>query len=111
MNQSRAQILCQYKITDLFFLSFCPSLYHVSNIFWFVFVISEIGTGFYVEKESSETIDFLERKLKIVDANSENITKAVQATRQNIDRYVTLLLKDIYIYIYIYIERERERNK
>jgi prefoldin subunit 5 len=42
---------------------------------------SEIGTGFYVEKKPSETNDFLDRKLKIVDANSENITKAVQATR------------------------------
>lgn len=42
---------------------------------------SEIGTGFYVEKKPSETTDFLDRKLKIVDANSENITKAVQATR------------------------------
>lgn len=41
----------------------------------------EIGTGFYVEKKPSETNEFLERKLKIVDANSENITKAVQATR------------------------------
>ena len=42
---------------------------------------SEIGTGFYVEKKPSETTDFLDRKLKIVDANSENITRAVQATR------------------------------
>ena len=42
---------------------------------------SEIGTGFYVEKKPSETNEFLDRKLKIVDANSENITKAVQATR------------------------------
>lgn len=42
---------------------------------------SEIGTGFYVEKKPSDTNDFLDRKLKIVDANSENITMAVQATR------------------------------
>jgi len=44
-------------------------------------LLVEIGTGFYVEKKPSETNDFLDRKLKIVDANSENITKAVQATR------------------------------
>ncbi len=34
-----------------------------------------------MEKKPSETNDFLDRKLKIVDANSENITKAVAATR------------------------------
>ena len=45
----------------------------------------ELGTGFYVEKSSKDTTAFLERKLKIVDANSENITKAVQATRQNLE--------------------------
>jgi len=91
MNQSRTQILCQYKITD------CPPLIFLFSLFvsflipcfkHILIVISEIGTGFYVEKKSSETNEFLERKLKIVDANSENITKAVQATSQNIDRYV-----------------------
>lgn len=48
-------------------------------------LLVEIGTGFYVEKKPSETNEFLNRKLNIVDANSENITKAVQATRQNLD--------------------------
>eukprot|EP00934_Nitzschia_sp_Nitz4_P007613 Nitzschia sp. Nitz4//scaffold8_size234185//110578//111072//NITZ4_001261-RA/size234185-processed-gene-0.114-mRNA-1//1//CDS//3329559818//7603//frame0 len=45
----------------------------------------ELGTGFYAEKTSKETAAFLDRKLKLVDANSDNITKAVQATRQNIE--------------------------
>jgi len=48
-------------------------------------LLVEIGTGFYVEKTAKETNGFLERKLKIVDANSENITRAVQATRQNLE--------------------------
>jgi len=48
-------------------------------------LLVEIGTGFYVEKTAAETHKFLDRKLKIVDSNSENITMAVQATRQNID--------------------------
>lgn len=48
-------------------------------------LLVDIGTGFYVEKTSKETTGFLDRKLKIVDANSENITKAVAATRQNIE--------------------------
>jgi prefoldin alpha subunit len=45
----------------------------------------EVGTGFYVEKSSKDTTAFLDRKLRLVDANSENITKAVQVTRQNIE--------------------------
>ncbi|KAL3920505.1 MAG: hypothetical protein SGARI_006925 [Bacillariaceae sp.] len=48
-------------------------------------LLVEIGTGFYVEKTSKDTNAFLERKLKIVDMNSENITKAVQATRSNLE--------------------------
>ncbi|KAL3893645.1 MAG: hypothetical protein SGARI_008029 [Bacillariaceae sp.] len=48
-------------------------------------LLVEIGTGFYVEKTSKDTNAFLERKLKIVNANSENITRAVQATRQNLE--------------------------
>jgi prefoldin alpha subunit len=44
----------------------------------------EIGTGFYVEKSNKDTTSFLERKLKLVDVNSENITTVVQATQQNL---------------------------
>lgn len=45
----------------------------------------EIGTGFYVEKSNKDTTSFLDRKLKLVDANSENIAKAIQFTRQNLE--------------------------
>ena len=48
-------------------------------------LLVDIGTGFYVEKTAKETTGFLDRKLKIVDANSDNITKAVTSTRQNIE--------------------------
>lgn len=51
----------------------------------------EIGTGFYVEKTSRDTHAFLDRKLKLVDANSVNITKAVEATRQNIETLSTVM--------------------
>jgi prefoldin alpha subunit len=47
-------------------------------------LLVDIGTGFYVEKTSKETTQYLERKLRIVDANSDNITKAVEATRSNV---------------------------
>jgi prefoldin alpha subunit len=48
-------------------------------------LLVDIGTGFYVEKSSKDTNAFLDRKLKLVDANSENIAKAVQVTRQNLE--------------------------
>lgn len=48
-------------------------------------LLVDIGTGFYVEKSSKETTAFLDRKLKLVDANSDNLTKAITATRQNIE--------------------------
>ncbi|KAG7373070.1 prefoldin, alpha subunit [Nitzschia inconspicua] len=47
-------------------------------------LLVEIGTGFYVEKTSKQTNDFLARKLKLVDANSENITVAVQTLQSNL---------------------------
>jgi prefoldin alpha subunit len=49
-------------------------------------LLVELGTGFFAEKSSKEAKGFLERKLKIVDANSENLTKALTATRQNIEQ-------------------------
>jgi len=49
-------------------------------------LLVELGTGFYAEKSPKETKGFLERKLKIVDANSDNITKALTTTRQNIEQ-------------------------
>lgn len=45
----------------------------------------ELGTGFFVEKSPKETTAFLERKLKIVDSNSENVTKVIQVTRSNLE--------------------------
>lgn len=48
-------------------------------------VLVEIGTGFFVEKSSKDTTAFLERKLRVVDANSENVTKAIQVTRRNLE--------------------------
>eukprot|EP00548_Thalassiothrix_antarctica_P004966 CAMPEP_0194131574 /NCGR_PEP_ID=MMETSP0152-20130528/2324_1 /TAXON_ID=1049557 /ORGANISM="Thalassiothrix antarctica, Strain L6-D1" /LENGTH=162 /DNA_ID=CAMNT_0038826409 /DNA_START=80 /DNA_END=568 /DNA_ORIENTATION=- len=48
-------------------------------------LLVELGTGFYAEKSPKECSAFLQRKLKLVDANSENITKAVQNCRQNME--------------------------
>ena len=48
-------------------------------------VMVDLGTGFYVEKTSKDAIGFLERKGKLVDANSQNIMSVIQATKQNLD--------------------------
>mmetsp|Transcript_33027 Transcript_33027/g.72434 ORF Transcript_33027/g.72434 Transcript_33027/m.72434 type:complete len:166 (-) Transcript_33027:260-757(-) len=47
-------------------------------------VMVELGTGFYVERSSKDATGFLERRKKIVDANSENISTVVQTTQQNV---------------------------
>mmetsp|Transcript_19288 Transcript_19288/g.27137 ORF Transcript_19288/g.27137 Transcript_19288/m.27137 type:complete len:173 (-) Transcript_19288:111-629(-) len=48
-------------------------------------VVVDIGTGFYVEKTAKEAQAFLERKLKLVDANSENLMEAITGIRRNIE--------------------------
>jgi prefoldin alpha subunit len=47
-------------------------------------LLVDIGTGFYVEKTSQQTNEFLARKLQLVNANSETITVAVQTLQSNI---------------------------
>jgi prefoldin alpha subunit len=48
-------------------------------------LLVEVGTGFFVEKSSKDTNAFLDRKLKLCDANSDNVTKYMQVTQQNIE--------------------------
>jgi prefoldin alpha subunit len=48
-------------------------------------LLVEIGTGYFVEKSRSDASEFLHRKLSLVDANSENITSAIQTVRMNLD--------------------------
>jgi prefoldin alpha subunit len=71
-------------------------------------LLVELGTGFYVEKSTNQTNEFLERKLKIVDMNSENITKAVQATRQNVES-ITMAMQGKIIEIRARQEGQRHR--
>ena len=54
-------------------------------------LLVELGTGYYADKSFSETIHFLNRKLKLVEANTENIAQALEATRQNIDAITTTM--------------------
>jgi prefoldin alpha subunit len=71
-------------------------------------LLVDIGTGFYVEKTAKDTNAFLERKLRLVDANSENIAKAVQATRQNIES-ITVTMQGKLIEIRARQEGQRHR--
>lgn len=48
-------------------------------------LLVELGTGFYVEKSTEDCSSFLQRKLQLVDANSENVTNAIQDVRMNIE--------------------------
>lgn len=48
-------------------------------------LLVELGTGYFAEKSSKDTTSFLDRKIRLVDHNSENITKAIQITRQNLE--------------------------
>jgi prefoldin alpha subunit len=38
-------------------------------------LLIELGTGYFVEQNSEGTVDFLQRKLRLVDANSDNGTR------------------------------------
>lgn len=49
-------------------------------------LLVELGTGFFAEKSSKDTNAFLQRKIRLVDHNSENVTKAIQVTRQNMEQ-------------------------
>ena len=48
----------------------------------------DLGTGFYVEKSAKEAKEFLERKMKLIHVNSENIMKAIQQLRHNVESIV-----------------------
>jgi prefoldin alpha subunit len=54
-------------------------------------LLVELGTGYYADKTFADTIQFLNRKLQLVESNTENITKALEATKQNIDAITTTM--------------------
>jgi prefoldin alpha subunit len=48
-------------------------------------LLVELGTGFFCEKNSADTLKYLDRKLQLVEANRDNVTQAIQATRHNLE--------------------------
>jgi prefoldin alpha subunit len=45
----------------------------------------DLGTGYYVEKSSKDTLAYLDRKMRLVDVNSENVQSVIQGTRRNLE--------------------------
>jgi prefoldin alpha subunit len=43
-------------------------------------LLVDLGTGYYVEKSHQETMEFLDRKIRLVDANSDNSTFAISSS-------------------------------
>jgi prefoldin alpha subunit len=48
-------------------------------------VLVELGTGFYVDKSNKDAQALLDRKIKLVDVNAENIFEIMDATRKNLE--------------------------
>jgi len=48
-------------------------------------VMVELGTGFYAEKNFSDVIDFIDRKIVLISKNSENLLKVIQGTKKNVE--------------------------
>mmetsp|Transcript_31483 Transcript_31483/g.65739 ORF Transcript_31483/g.65739 Transcript_31483/m.65739 type:complete len:167 (+) Transcript_31483:124-624(+) len=54
-------------------------------------LLVELGTGYYVEKTSTETQEFLDRKARLVQANTDNVTQVIQATQRNVQAIVSAM--------------------
>lgn len=54
-------------------------------------LLIELGTGYFAEKTSKETLAYLDRKSRLVNANSENVSTVIQGTRRNLEALVTAM--------------------
>lgn len=72
-------------------------------------LLVELGTGYLAEKSSKDTAAFLDRKIRLVDHNSENVTKAIQATRQNLEA-ITMTMQGKMLEIRARQEGQRMRS-
>ena len=48
-------------------------------------ILVGLGAGFFVEKSAKDAVKVLERKGKVVDANSENVLAAAEASSRNVE--------------------------
>lgn len=54
-------------------------------------LLIELGTGYFAEKSSKETLAYLDRKSRLVSANSENVSTVIQGTRRNLEAIMTAM--------------------
>ena len=73
-------------------------------------VMVELGTGYYVEKNLKQALELLDRKTKLVDANSENIREVITVSRRNIDS-VNVAMNGKMLQIRAKQEGQRIQNK
>lgn len=69
----------------------------------------ELGTGYFVEKSQEDTIDFLNRKLRLVDVNSNNVTTALQSSKFNLEQ-ISMAMQGKLIEIRARQEAQRHRS-
>ena len=55
-------------------------------------VMIELGTGFYAEKSLDDAIAFVDRKISLIQQNSDNVMKVIQGTKKNVDN-ITLTMQ------------------
>ena len=54
-------------------------------------MLVDIGTGYFVARSAKDTEAFLDRKLRLVDANSQNVGVALQTTNANMEAITTAM--------------------
>lgn len=48
-------------------------------------VMIELGTGFYAEKSMDDAMAFIDRKIALIQQNSDSVMKVIQGTKKNVD--------------------------
>mmetsp|Transcript_7592 Transcript_7592/g.9930 ORF Transcript_7592/g.9930 Transcript_7592/m.9930 type:complete len:167 (-) Transcript_7592:50-550(-) len=54
-------------------------------------LLVELGTGYFVEKSTTDTQAFLDRKARLVQENTDNVTHVIQVTQNNIQSVVSAM--------------------
>ena len=55
----------------------------------------EIGTGYYVEKNRQSSMDFCERKMKMLMENMDKVTKITNQKRRYLELVIDIINKKV----------------
>ena len=78
-------VFCIY-VFFLFYLTFWGATSVVFRFSLFALqVMVELGTGFYAEKNLDDAVAFVDRKITLIETNSGNVLKVIQATQSNVE--------------------------